>query len=218
MYRFSLLIIAVAAVALAGWWHGHQTARWGESDELNQAAQRIDRIKSKIGDWEGRSGEIDTKQLKIAEIVNYASRTYINRRTGQQLAILLICGRPGPISVHTPDVCYQGAGYVMGRLVPYALRDAPGLARQPEFWAARFTKEPGPQLLNILWTWSNGGIWQAPEHPRFVFYRSKYLYKLYVIHAVSSTDDPVVDETTHAFLREFLPELNAALSESAVAN
>lgn len=216
MYRFFLLLVAVAIVALAGWWHGQQTARWGESDELNQAAKRIDRIKTAIGDWDSRSREIDARQVKVAEIINYASRTYTNRKTGQQVDMLLLCGRPGPISVHTPDACYQGAGYVMGQLVPQSINGIPGFTRPPEFWSARFTKEPGPQMLGILWAWSDGGRWQAPDHPRFVFYRSKYLYKLYVIRAESSPDDPLVDETTRAFLQELLPELKSALAEPAI--
>ena len=24
---------------------------------------------------------------------------------------LILCGRPGPVSIHTPDVCYRGLGY-----------------------------------------------------------------------------------------------------------
>jgi hypothetical protein len=211
MYRLLLLGFATVAIVFAGWMHGQQTGRWGESDELSQAVERIAHIKMELGEWNGQSSEIDARQLKIGEIAGYASRTYTNRKNGDQVGVLLICGRPGPVSVHTPDVCYQGAGYTMGQQVPQALSGIPG--QQPEFWSAQFTKEPGPQVLHILWSWSNGGRWQAPDHPRFTFYRSKYLYKLYIIRSNPPHDDVLVDEATNAFLREFLSELKAALAD-----
>lgn len=37
--------------------------------------------------------------------------SYVHRTNGRAAAAMLMCGRPGPIAVHTPDVCYPGAGY-----------------------------------------------------------------------------------------------------------
>ena len=49
--------------------------------------------------------------LEIGQIDGYLSRTYTNQGTGATVSLLIVGGKPGPISVHTPDICFSGAGY-----------------------------------------------------------------------------------------------------------
>ena len=44
-------------------------------------------------------------------MTGYLLRTYTHRISGETFQVLLVCGKPGPTSLHPPDVCYQGAGY-----------------------------------------------------------------------------------------------------------
>jgi hypothetical protein len=160
------------------------------------------------GIWEGRALEIDAAQLAQAEVVGHCSRRYVNHRTGQEVTILLICGQHGPISVHTPDICYAGAGY--------AMHGAPELHRAgsgAEFHTARFAKTgANPDPLRIFWAWSDGGPLAAPENPRLAFARAGALYKLYVIRRMGSIEEPLDTDPCLDFLKALLPELNKCLS------
>ena len=163
-----------------------------------------------LGDWEGHSVPTDERQFAQAEALGYFVREYVHKRTGQQITVMLVCGRPGPISLHTPDVCYLGAGYgVVGEREQYRMEDAPGA----EFTTARFAKQGvAPNPLRMLWAWSDRGPWQAPVVPRLTFARSTVLYKVYVIRRLANQDEPLRGDPCLDFLRVLMPELQARLS------
>ena len=122
--------------------------------------------------------------------------------------MLLVCGKGGPISVHTPDVCYAGAGY--RQTAPQARLTA----GESALWAAPFEKPDvlTPQRLTVVWAWSHDGKeWVAPDNPRSVCAWQPALYKLYVVHTLppaATGADAVVQD----FVTDFLPPLRAALS------
>lgn len=209
--KYTLTTLAAILLVAAGFLHGRLTGRWGHSEELAEAVGRLGAVPKQVGDWKGFDQVIDDKQLRVGEIAGYVSRQFVHRAKGEQVRILLICGRPGPVSVHTPDICYQGAGYVMGpkTVLPVDLGTS---TRSPEFWGARFSKDTEPEPLHIIWAWSTGGRWQAPDHPRLAFYREHALYKLYVIRQAKTLEGPLVDDVTRGFLKDFLPELQRALA------
>src|SRR5262249_13209236 len=107
-FRIPPLAAAVGSVLVCGIIHGFYTQRWAPSSELNDAAARIDRVAMTIGDWQGESLEVSAHQLEASEAANYFSREYVNRTTGSNVSVILISGLPGPVSVHTPDICFQG--------------------------------------------------------------------------------------------------------------
>jgi hypothetical protein len=193
--------------------HGYWTGRWSGSEALDAAVSRLNRIPDTIGDWHGATLEIDQRQLDQGEIDGYVSRRYEDRQGGRAVTILLVCGRPGPISVHTPDVCYRGLGYVPAAPPSPSVfgRQAGGPAA--EFTAATFERRQAttPQLLRILWSWNAGGSWEAPEYPRLRFASSQALYKLYVIREASPLGRASDDSDIESFLRLFLPTLDDAL-------
>jgi hypothetical protein len=215
MQRIILVVVAAALVVAGGTIHGTLSDRWGNPEELTATARKVHDVKAQFGDWISREFKLDTAQLKVGEIIDHISREYVHGGTGERLSILLICGRPGAISVHTPDICYQGLGYEMGQRVTYLFRGGPATL-PAEFWSAPFNKHPDPEPLHIHWSWSTGNKWIAPDHPRLVFYREKALYKLYVIRRAKQLNGPLIDEATEVFLREFMPELKRALGTPAV--
>ena len=213
MTRMLPLATACLLLALSGVVHGLWTGRWGTSADVREAAARCDDMPMSLGDWEGHATELSSAQLAIAEVVGHCSRHYVNRRTGQEVTIALVCGRPGPISVHTPDVCYAGAGYaVVGDQEHYKA----GSDAAADFITARFAK-PGaaPDPLRIYWSWSDGGPWSAPDNPRLAFARSRALYKLYVIRSLGDKDQPPDQDACAGFMNVLLPELRRCLSPAS---
>lgn len=216
MMRIVPLTLACALLALSGIVHGLWTGRWGPSVDLQAAASRCNNLPMNLDEWEGHNLEVDSRQLAVAEVAGYVSRQYVNRRTGDQVTMLLVCGRPGPISLHPPDICYRGAGYeVVGN--PERRRvTLDGGSEGAEFLTAPFTKPgPAPETLRIFWSWSNTGPWLAPENPRIAFSRSPALYKLYVVRRVSRPNESPDEDPCLDFLRVLIPRLQTCLSSAS---
>lgn len=207
------ILVATLLVIAAGLVQGFWTNRWVTSHELEAAAERLQRVPKQVGSWEGQDQEFETKDYARAGIVGGLLRRYQNRDTGSVVSVLLVCGRPGPISVHTPDVCYRGAGYdqIDDQTQATVESDAPEPAH---FWWLRMRKQNTviPEFLGIHYGWSATGDWSAPKgSPRFEFARFPYLYKLYVVREISTPEGKAESEEDRAFLQAFLPELRKSL-------
>src|SRR5260370_5182040 len=106
------LIVFAGLVLAAGTIHGALTDRWSASTSVAEAARRLDAVPQTLADWHGEEAPLDTdnlQSLQSAGIKGHLSRRYRNIVTGERISLLIVCGRPGPISVHTPDICYGGA-------------------------------------------------------------------------------------------------------------
>ncbi len=135
-------LTTVAALVLiigSGLVHGAWTNRWRTSPALALLAGRLESVPTVIGDWTASSQPVSSKQMAIAGAVGHLTRVYTNRKNGTSVSVMLLCGLPGNISTHTPDVCYPGAGYALGEPqahaqsygVPHRTAQFQTVARQP---------------------------------------------------------------------------------------
>jgi hypothetical protein len=208
--RIPPIVIALPIVVAFGVIEGRWTNRWALSDELEQATARLAGVPRAIGAWDGHDETLDARQVAQAEMSGYLSRHYIDRRNGKVISVLLVCGRPGPTSAHTPDICFPASGY--GETSTPERVSAGGEAEPAEFWMARFQKAGDlPEPRQALWSWNAGGAWMAPDHPRVAFGRYAFLYKLYVVQPLVGTDDAAATADCAEFLAALLPAVNAAL-------
>ncbi len=214
MKRTLLLATGFAAVALSGAVHGLWTDRWHPSAEALAAAERITAVPSRIGDWQGQDLELDPEMLEIADVSGHLARRYVNGRSGDAVNVLLVCGRPGPVSVHTPEACLPGAGYQLVSPAELHSLEAPGETGPSVFRVGRFAK-PGPagrkQHLRTWWTWSATGDWLAPERPRVAFGYRASLYRLTVSRGAARADESFDTDPCAELLRLLLPELRRTL-------
>jgi hypothetical protein len=183
------------------------------SGVLQEAVARMDRLPQVIGGWQGEDQEVDADAILQGRLVGHLMRRYHHSSTGEVVSILLVCGRPGPISVHTPDACYTGAGWEMLG-APVRVGFHPPEASAAEFWTVRFAKAgaPIPERLRIYWAWNAAGLWEASSNPRFAFVRAPALYKLYVVGEVSPSNNAPEKDPCLGFMQELLPELGKALA------
>jgi hypothetical protein len=221
MYRLLPILTSVALLVAYGLAEGYWTDRWALSTELAQAPERLAAIPCEVGDWHGQDGELSPREARQGDIRAALVRRYANRQTGEVLNVLIVCGRPGPIAVHAPEVCLGGAGFTMKGKKAHQKIEAPGLSGGDAFWVAQFHKSGAavPEVSEMHWSWSGGGDWQAVEDPRLSFARKRLLYKLYVTRAVvrpaasAAADGATEAEKTpiHEFLKVFLPEVKRSL-------
>lgn len=206
------LLLVIVVVVAAGVVHGVQTDRWRPSPQLEHALGRLPQVPMTVGDWRGEDVPYEANDMARAGIQGCVFRNFRNPRTRESVSVLLVCGRGGPISVHTPDVCYAGAGY--RQLTDASVKEVERENRKDTFRVARFGK-PGvvPTQLEIYWGWSRDGqSWEAPDNPRTALARSPALYKLYVVRQfVAGSRDENAD-SCQEFLRRALPEFGVALA------
>ena len=166
-----------------------------------------------MGTWVGEDVPIDERQLQIGEIVGALSRRYVNQASNQSVLLVFVCGRPGAIGAHTPEVCYEGAGFTMNSAPWHQPIDHEG--GRSDFMFGVATRPP-PRLehLRILWGWSaDGATWQAPENPRIAFAKAPYLYKVYAVRGINDPNAPVTpNDPAIQLLKELLPRIKVALS------
>jgi len=163
------------------------------------AQAKLDGVPLTIGKWFGTVQAIPEKQLKVAEASAFLSRIY--RCDGKPaVQVMVLYGGPGPLGAHTPEVCYQGAGFrQLGRSVTKAIPN-----RQANFWHGEFERSDlGTSVLNVYWSWGTDGAWKASDNARFDFAAYSTIYKLYASWAVPNARG--VESKSANPLDEFLP-------------
>ena len=206
---FVLSAAGVAVLAASGLAHGLWVGRWQPSSAIEQAVAALDRLPREVGDWTGKDVEADPKTFEKAGAARAVVRAYEHKATGRVVSLMLVCGGPGRIAVHTPDICYAGAGYKMAGPAVRQTVAAEAAEGGAEFWTGRFAK-PGAAGgdLRIFWGWrAPGGAWAAPDNPRWTFAGAGALFKMYLVRETAAPDEKLEEDPALALFRELLPHL-----------
>lgn len=204
-------LFGIALVVASGYVHGSWTGRWQSAEVLARAADAVQKVPQTIGDWDCvKENQLTSEEVELAEIAGYVSRQYRNRRTSDVVNFVLMCGKPGPISVHPPTACYTGLGYQqVGLTQPYRRQPQDNLVAADQFHTARFESPQRGDTVqpHIYWAWTADGRWQTPESPRLAFVGSPALFKMYVSFEAESGSKPDVQSPAVTFLDAALPVL-----------
>src|SRR5262249_36917537 len=123
----------------------------------------------------------------------------------------VIVGPPGPVAVHTPEICYSSRDFaIKGERRLMTVKDAN--QQTHSLWELNLkSRAPGGNALRVAYAWSPGGNWEASAHPRFAFGGLPYLYKLQV--SVTANDDSKSSgfDPCQDFLSNFLSQLQPRL-------
>jgi hypothetical protein len=207
------ILVSLTLIGTLGVVHGIFTERWAPSGQLQNALEGIPRVPTQVGSWEGEDIHTDVDGLDRMGIKGCLQRRFRHHETREAVSLLIVCGPGGPICVHTPDVCYVGAGYKeLNNETRQEIESSDG--RKASFIVARFGKPSGvvPTHLEIFWAWSRDGVeWQAPENPRLSLARSRALYKLYVVREFVPGTRSETSDTAQSFLRQALPVIRQTL-------
>lgn len=197
-------LVLIAGVTVV---HGRWTHRWDDSSSLDQATAAMQSLPESFGSWtllEDLSKS--EKELAVAEASGCLFRRYRNRETREVVTVLMLCGRPGPISVHPPTACYRARGY--------RLSDGPmpAAVEAHSFQLAEFRNPASiaDDRVAILWGWSHDGDWSAPANPRVEFAGQPFLDKLYVTWSRGRDERSLKQSVPREFLSAFLPVSRSA--------
>lgn len=217
MIRLVLLLGSAVLLAASGVSHRIWTGTWNFNNEPNVFAERLGHVPLEVRDWIGADTKVDAQQMKDAEAAGYLSRRYVQRGSGAEVSFFMICGRPGPISVHTPDICYGGLGFqVVGAKNRYHFGGKEETLSSDFIWA-NFEKPDmvAPPRMRIYWAWKAGPGWQAPKNPRMTLGGEKALYKLYLVYRPAPGTELKEHDPCQEFMKDFLPILETTLSPAS---
>lgn len=208
-----LLIVCVIVVG-SGVIHGLIIDRWGSSNDLKQVVASLKQVPAEFGDWKSHENTISARELEIGEIDGYLARVYTNQTDENAVNMMIVCGRPGPISVHTPDICFKGAGYQMVKQYErYQIVSGQQGSETCDTFFADFSK-PGDILtpnLRVFWTWSDGRQFFAPDSPRVTLAGKSFLYKIYLTRTIERPGDAPDTDPCVSFFRLAMPLLQSSL-------
>jgi hypothetical protein len=214
MARLLAVGMILVAVLGSGWAAGTWTGRWGNPRAVQEATARLEQVPFTLGDaWDGQPGvEMTEQEIAIAEISGYISRRYVHRTTGSIVSVLLLCGRSGPVSVHTPEICYVGAGFAQTKAS--ATVDGREGAWQVQVRDFQKVNVASPTMLRVMFAWGCEGKWSVPSNPRFTFSRKPYLYKLYVVREMANPEEDLQGDPVRELLDDLMPRLQETLFPS----
>jgi hypothetical protein len=207
------ILAAFLLLLLTGLLHGRITDRWGHSGQLEAAVAKLRQVPLLAGDWDGTVTQVNDDPVATKGMGAYAVVHFTNRVTGDTVSVTLVCGRPGPLSLHPPTICFPAHGYAEKggpTKVKVARNNPRGVA---EFMADDFVLQAGAveERLHVLWAYGHNGDWVVPQDPRTAWARERAVYKFYVSRQSVKPDNPLDEDSSLAFLRAYLPELEKTL-------
>jgi hypothetical protein len=207
MMRWFAALTGSAALIACGIVHGFWTDRWSPPAETAQAAARLETVPLELGDWDGEAIEVKSSEAG-AGVAGCIRRRYVNRKTGAEVLLFLVCGRPGPVSIHTPEVCYGASGFMVGNKGRFETSEAGDNLWKTDAIRTSATEET---RLRLYWGWNGGNGWTASNDARLQFVGGAVLHKLYIQRDLNSLNESTRAEPCEEFLRVLLPALRKTL-------
>ncbi|MEO2048788.1 MAG: exosortase-associated EpsI family protein [Pirellulales bacterium] len=183
-----LLTAGLLLTASTGYVYGHLSQRWGPSADLTASASHLQTMPQQIGDWQmleelGMEDEV----AAMLESAGDVTRRYVNQITGGHITVFVVIGPPGPIAVHTPEICYSSREYEIQDKHTKATFSSTG-AESHTLWHSNFrSKRMAKSILSVYYAWSTGDTWLASESPRYQYGGEPLLYKLQIAGFLDTT-------------------------------
>ena len=182
-----------------------------DPEGLSRGVAQLEKLPSTIGAWTSTPGTIDPREQRLGEIAGYFRREFRHAETGRAVALTILCGASGPLSVHPPTACFEGVGYslVAGPSVVGITDDTQNTISLNKA-TFRLRDSSAAEVVRVFWGWSTNGLWDAPANPRVTWRGTPVLFKLYTVDRAYETADDLAQSET--FLKEALPIIRETLS------
>ena len=164
-----------------------------------------------VGRWEAkesRESVLDPEIARVAGSSDSLIRTYVDKKTGVSVVVLVLYGRAGPVTAHTPEVCYTSQGY--DQLETFDL-DLPGRDQgTSRFRSLVFTKKGGREgsQQEVFYAFRSEGRWSPVVEGRWkALETSPPVFKIMVQRRLADRERRNVNNPCIQFLTEMLPAL-----------
>lgn len=168
-----------------------------------------------LGPWEGHTGELDPLIARSAGAVDTIHRSYVDRRTGCRINMIVLYGPASSVYIHAPELCYPTAGYT--QVGPKREHKVPlPDGRQIPFRSLVYAKgEGGPTSREeVYYTWHYNNRWTPYMLSTKRIQRLSGMYKVHLARPVTETEKLGDSDPCQEFLSFLLPELERRINES----
>ena len=195
-----LIAITVAAAVV----QGRATNRWGARDTIANAATIFTRLPKTFGDWNLLEMQELAPQVRgILQTEHYSQGVFEHRSTGQRAILTLLLGPPGPMSVHTPEICYSAADFsqISDR---HQVSIVPGDTNDTA-WMTQFhsTHDVQGSVTRVYYSWHDGQRWQAVDEPRVTYGGRPYLFKVQAATELPAGAENDAEDAARSLLQQF---------------
>jgi hypothetical protein len=169
------LVVTIATGVVCG----RFSNRWGPVPDLIAAGDLLKSMPKTLGDWQLVEDQpIDESVVQMLECSGYVNRVYRHRTSGEEASVSIVVGPAGPISVHTPEICFSSRNYTLEHdRQRFELTDAEN--RVHSFWGSTFRSNSAVGgKLRVFYAWLPNEIWTAADSPRYSYAGRPLLYKL----------------------------------------
>ena len=181
-------------------------------DEGRVAPFKLAAVPMQLGSWTGKGVELDPAIVKGTGSNDLITRRYTDSQTGVSLDVIVLYGPTTDIFIHSPELCYPKAGYVIARdpldrTIATAAGDVP-------FRAIVYTKgDPGrPEVQEVYYSWRHSGRWSSlPTSPK-ESERIPGMYKIQIARPASPNEARTTNNPCESFLEKLIPDLEARIN------
>lgn len=209
-----ILIIGTFA---GGWLHGGLTSDAGLQTAAAQLNEPFPKV---VGNWKQSGDDLELNQdvRQVLQCKGNIYRKYKHNDTGETLVVALLLGPAGPISVHTPEVCYSSRDYDTSKKRKKTTITLPS-GEEHDFWEV-FAKSKHIELPSqrVLYAWTTGTTWEAANRPRFAYAGARHLYKLQIAAPIQDDSAKEDFDPCQDFLSEFLALVQTRLIEAKASS
>lgn len=178
-YSLLAALVILVGTLVSGLVHGHAVNRFGQRDILRTASARLgNSLPPYVGGWRLIQAVPVEDEVKRKLQCAALQGIYSHEATGHTAVVALLAGPSGPLTAHSPEICYSAQDYEISD-DPQELRVVDSAAGEHSAWQvhgrSRHATRPS---LQIVYSWSRGSTWQAVRGPRFALAGLPLLYKL----------------------------------------
>ena len=214
---FCLVVIAVVTLAANFVMSKYQADLMSSAMEY---ADLMDNIPTEFGAWKRtKTAELPwyaLEQLKVSRAENW---TYVNEQTNEYVHVSFLVGPTGRLSVHTPEACMDGQGYMISQQrqrESFSKKNDEDNAEksdsQDTFWRVAIASKAAPENQIVsYYALGTGKRWWAREDPRHELVQYPFILKMQV---ETATANPEGYNAASRFLKEFLPEVTKIYAET----
>ncbi|MCL2622844.1 MAG: EpsI family protein [Planctomycetaceae bacterium] len=187
-------------------------------------ASLMDSIPAEFGDWtRTKNTELPRYALEQLKPSGAKNWTYVNEQTDEYVHVSFLVGPTGRLSVHTPEVCMDGQGYMISQerqREPFpdeSDEDAENSDRgnsdnQDVFWRVAIANRAVPEAQIVsYYALGTGKRWWAKDNPRYELDQYPFILKIQVETAAPHAEGY---NSARNFLKEFLPEIARVYAET----
>ena len=212
------MTVACLLLGLSGglrFWRDRQFASLAsKSDHLPFHLSELPRT---LGDWEANpkdDGTLDDKVARIAGSSDYIMRTYLDKKTGDNLTALVIYGRSVLVHGHSPEICYPTAGYQLVKGPVDREISAPGVNGKVRYRWSIYLKRVGgvASYQETYHVFYYNGEWLPDTTDQWKSFRyHPSMFRILLDHSISGLSDSA-NRSVEDMLSGLIGETNSRMS------